>query len=196
MVLRANFQHLCSSMPSRQHSYRGGSLDLQVSATMLTCPDTDRIVEFAYYKEDTIVVVLEPVSSAQQAGKLHLIPTDGLSWCTHSSPVQLPNIIEVITPVSPASVTGRPLCTNAAIVPVPGLICNIGFVATAASHMPRHVSELPSLALSSQACKRRLQNHLAGSDNLDLQDGRSNAIEHSSCFLLLAARLLKSAAPI
>ena len=54
-------------------------------------------MEFAHYKEETVVVLLEPLSAPHQPSKLHLIPTEGLAWTAHSTPIQLDYLVQVKT---------------------------------------------------------------------------------------------------
>lgn len=62
---------------------------------MLSCPKAQKVVEFAYYKEELIAVVLEAVAPAEQPGSLFLVPTAALPWTPHSSPIHLDQILQV-----------------------------------------------------------------------------------------------------
>ncbi|KAK9868520.1 hypothetical protein WJX84_002529 [Apatococcus fuscideae] len=73
---------------------RQGQGEAQVQATMLSCPESQKLVEFSYYKEETIVVVAEPLPATQQSGKLHVLPINSLPWVAQSSPVQLDHVHE------------------------------------------------------------------------------------------------------
>ena len=70
------------------------SCSMQVQAAMLSCPKAQRIVEFAYYKEELIAVVLESVAS-EQPGSLLLIPIAALPWAVYSSPIHLNQVLQV-----------------------------------------------------------------------------------------------------
>lgn len=62
---------------------------------MLSCPKARKVVEFAYYKEELIAVVVEPISPPEQPGNLLLVPTATLPWATYSSPIHLDQILQV-----------------------------------------------------------------------------------------------------